>query len=220
MSQLTAKQEKVLTFIRDSAERQGAAPTLRELCLYMGYKSIGSAQDVVAALRKKGFLKPQDSQRARALLVTDLGRDYGRADWDDGDENTLVVPCLGQVPAGNPLEAIGERIGVLRLSRSMIPRKQPKNLYALQAKGLSMVDAGILDGDWLVVESVDEADPGDIVVASLDGESTVKRLVKDRHKGWGLMPENSAFAPIYARDVMFKVIGRVIALQRSLIRNR
>lgn len=216
--ELTAKQEKALIFIRDVAEDVGTPPTLRELCEFMGYSSIGSAQDVVAALRKKGYLQNHATQRARALLVTDKGLQHGRQ--DDGyhfdDDNTFAIPCLGQIPAGNPVEAIAERVGVLRLSKSLLPKVKPDGLYALQASGLSMINAGICDGDWLVVESTEEAKKGQIVVAELEGEATVKRLEQDP-RGWFLKPENPDFSPIYACDVLFKVVGRVVALQRAMI---
>lgn len=218
MGDLTAKQEKVLIYIRDHAEETGAPPTLRELCSFMGYRAIGSAQDVVAALRKKGYLQASDRQRARSLLVTEAGRLFGRAGEDlDGDPNTYAVPCLGTIPAGNPLEAVEERVGTLRLSSSILgPKKQKApRLFALKATGESMVEAGILDGDWLVVQSMKEARKGEIVVARVNGDATVKRLERDQ-VGWFLKPENTNFNPIYAKDSPFEVIGRVVALQRAI----
>ena len=219
MESLTSKQEKVLVYIRDAAEKRGVSPTLREICEFMGYSSIGSAQDVVAALRKKGFLQNHGAQKARNLLVTAEGAAYGRPDEDlRSDDHSLAIPCLGKVPAGHPMEAIEERVGVLRVGYSFVGgdrRLKGRKLYALQAEGESMIDAGILDGDWLVVRSQKEAERGDIVVARVDGDATVKRLDRDSD-GWFLKPENPEFSPIYAKDLEFEIMGKVIALQRTL----
>jgi repressor LexA len=218
MEKLTATQLKALTFIQLSMQGTGTAPTLRELCEHMGYSAIGSAQDLIAALRRKGFLEEPSKQAARALVPTLAGKDLTKSpDDDDADPLTWTLPCLGMVPAGNPVEAIEERIGTLRLSSSLIPKPHPprKSLFALRAKGESMIHAGILDGDWLVVASQKTAPVNSIVVARLEGDATVKRLMKDKNRGWYLKPENPSFHPTFAEDKPFEVIGRVVALQRS-----
>lgn len=219
MVALTKKQEQALLFIRDTSESNHTPPTLRELCQYMGYRAIGSAQDVVASLRRKGYLKPSDSHKARSLIVSEAGYLYGRSQDDLlAEDGSFKVPCLGRVPAGNPVEAVEERVGLLRVSQSLLSlngaSRKPR-LFAVQAEGESMINAGILDGDWLVVKCQDEGEKGDIVVARLADEATVKRLARDR-KGWYLKPENDAFEPIYAKDRPFEVIGKVVALQRTL----
>ena len=192
MRKLTWKQEQALRFIQSYSEENGVSPTLRELCRHMDYKAIGSAQDMIAALRKKDFLKTPDRQAARSFVLTDKARmQFGPGDEDHPD-GSFTVPCLGSVPAGNPLEAVEEREGELRVSGALVPpRIRRKNLFALQARGASMIEAGILDGDWLIVESRRTADPGTIVVARVgEDEATVKRLAKDQRKGWYLQPEN------------------------------
>lgn len=216
MDKLTATQSKALAFIRSRSIENGAPPTLRELCDYMGYSAIGSAQDLVSALRRKGYLESPDKQSARSLTVS---REALQDPTLESTPETLVVPCLGAVPAGNPLEAVEERVGTLRMSTTMfggnIPA--PSEVFALKASGSSMVDAGILDGDWLVVRSCKNAPTGSIVVARLEsGDATVKRLMKDKARGWFLKPENVAFKPIYAGDKPFEVIGQVVALQRQM----
>lgn len=218
MEKLTPIQLKALTFIRGEMSRSGTAPTLRELCHHMGYSAIGSAQDLIAALRRKGFLEEPSKQIARALVPTVAARDILEDEDEEDDPFTLVLPCLGAVPAGNPVEAIEDRIGTLRMSTSMIPKPHPPRdtLFALKARGESMIQAGILDGDWLVVASQKSAPPSSIVVARLDGDATVKRLMKDKSRGWYLKPENPAFKPTFAEDRPFEIIGRVVALQRSL----
>lgn len=219
MEKLTPVQLKALTYIRAALDKSGTTPTLRELCQHMGYSAIGSAQDVIAALRRKGFLEEPTKQSARAFVPTIAGRDVFDDDEREMEEDpfTLALPCLGAVPAGNPVEAIEDRIGTLRISTSMIPKPVPaRNLmFALRAKGESMIQAGILDGDWLVVASQNSAPNQSIVVARVDGDATVKRLMKDRSRGWYLKPENPLFKPTFAEDRPFEIIGRVVALQRS-----
>jgi repressor LexA len=217
VSKLTDTQTKALEFIRSSVERSGVAPTLREICGHMGYSAIGSAQDVVTALRKKGFLLENERQTARTLVLTSLARNQ-RVTPDAGDFNTFVIPCLGHVPAGNPVEAVESHIGTLRISISLLQKPYPRadELFALKATGESMIEAGILDGDWLVVKLEQDPPKESIVVARLDDDVTVKRLCKDKAKGPFLKPENPRFAPIYAASRPFEVVGRVVALQRAI----
>jgi repressor LexA len=220
MEKLTPVQLKALTFIRLAISKSGTTPTLRELCEHMGYSAIGSAQDLIAALRKKGFLEEPSRQSARSLVPTLAAKDISHSFEDEEtDPFTFVLPCLGSVPAGNPIEAIEERIGTLRMSTSMLPKPHPPRsaLFALKAKGESMINAGILDGDWLVVASQNTAPVSSIVVARLEGDATVKRLMKDKQRGWYLKPENPNFNPTYAEDRPFEIIGKVVALQRSIL---
>ncbi len=216
MEKLTTTQSKALAFIRAATHKNGVPPSLRELCEHMGYSAVGSAQDLVNALRRKGYLESPDKQSARNLTVT---REALRDPALESTPETLVVPCLGAVPAGNPLEAVEERVGTLRMSTSMFGKNipSPRELFALRASGSSMIEAGILDGDWLVVRGCKNAPAGTIVVARTDsGDATVKRLMRDKSRGWYLKPENSSFKPIYAVEKPFEVIGQVVALQRQM----
>lgn len=221
LDKLTPKQEQAFQFLFAFQKETGSYPTIRELCKHMGYRAIGSAQDVIAALRRKGYIMPpQDKKRrARSYALTEKGRKHLpiSGDFDDEEGGGYMIPCLGAVPAGNPLEAIEERIGTLHVSTSLVSHPRPKkgSLFALKAQGLSMIHAGILDGDWLIVQSQQRAASGKIVVARIDGDVTVKRLQKDR-KGWFLKPENPDFTDIYAKDQPFEIIGKVVALQRAL----
>ncbi len=213
--QLTQTQAKALNFIRRQIEAKGAPPTLREICQFMGFNAIGSAQDIVAALRRKGFVSSAEKQAARAVSLTGKAR---LALGMEVPQDVYNVPCLGSVPAGNPLEAVEERIGTLTLSTSLLPRPRPPmdQLFAVRTAGTSMIDAGIHDGDWLVVKVQPDADPGSIVIARVGQDVTCKRLMHDLKKGWFLKPENSQFPLLYAKDTPFEIVGRVMALQRSL----
>lgn len=222
LEKLTPKQEKAFSYIRDHREKKGNSPTLREICRFMGYKSVGSAQDIVAVLRKKGYLETPKKQIARSFQPTLRGRFHGKLSQNrfknpTKEEGIVSIPCLGSVPAGNPLEAIEHNDDVLCLSTNQFGNSKsiPSNLYALKAQGTSMINAGIQDGDWLVFASQKNADPGNIVVARFhNGEATIKRLLADRENGWFLKPENPEFSLIYAKDRPFEVVGKLLALQR------
>lgn len=227
MKKLTARQMTALKYICKHTESNGCAPTLRELCQYMGYRAVGSAQDVISSLRKKGYLIQPDRQLARSLILTDLGKKTARSQGAtihtmrtkrpvSYDEDSFRIPILGSVPAGHPMEAIEHAIGNLLVSPSLLPRPlpRPESLFGLRAQGVSMIGAGILNGDWLIVKSQKEAPVGSIVVARAGEEATVKRLMKDPQRGWYLKAENPDFDSIYAAETPFQIIGQVLALQR------
>lgn len=219
MQKLTSRQTKAFEFIRSHSEEHGYAPTLRELCEFMGYKAVGSAQDVIASLRKKGYIITPSKQTARSLALTDRSKEHYNVQLENQWDNSLLVPRLGSVPAGNPIESVEDFSGAIRISSNMLPRwaaNKPEKLFALQAKGESMVYAGILDADWLIVAQQNDAPSGTIVVADSQGSSTVKRLMHDPENGWYLKPENPAFNNLYARDEAFTILGRVVALQRVM----
>ncbi len=226
MQKLTNRQKMALSYIQSHTQQYGCAPTLRELCQHMGYRAVGSAQDVIASLRKKGYLIQPDKQAARSLILTDFAKALVRKTQRQPsrqvpvtlEDDTIKVPILGSVPAGHPIEAIEDSVGNLSISPSLLPRPlpSPENLFALRASGLSMINAGILDGDWLIFRSQNEAPAGSIVVARVGEEATVKRLMHDRQKGWFLMPENPEFKPLYGTDEAFEVIGKMLALQRVI----
>ena len=217
---LTDPQRKALEYISASISDRGSAPTLRELCEFLGYKAVGSAQDLVKALRRKGCLETPDKQIARGLQLTDSALGLLK-ESSVSDRNILAdiisVPCLGFVPAGDPLEAVEEGGDTLSISSGSIKRSgsDRDRLFALQAHGTSMEGAGILDGDWLIVHSQNEAGKGDIVVARVDEDATVKRLAQDSSRGWYLQPENPEFSPIYGDTSPFQLVGKVVALQRN-----
>lgn len=217
MPNLTPTQTKALEYIRTSIDRSGVAPTLREICSFMGYKAVGSAQDLINALRKKGYLEESEKQSHRTIMLARSARQSALTS-ELGDLNTYVIPCLGAVPAGNPVEAIEDHIGTLRMSISMLPKPYPNpaELFAVRARGDSMTGAGIFEGDWLVVKNQIEAPKESIVVARVESDVTVKRLGFDKKAGWFLQPENPRYEKIYASETSFEIVGRVLALQRAL----
>ena len=197
---LTPPQQKLLTYILDSIRSAGRPPTVREICHAFGYRSTGTARDHLRALETKGHLKKLPG-KSRGLVPRN---------WPDIlQEKFPPMPILGRVPAGGPLLAEENIEGTLDLSEEFAGQK----VFALKVHGDSMIDAGICEGDLVVVRSQNHAEPGEIVVALVDGESTVKRLARRNGKLW-LRPANHRYEPI-AVEGDTKVLGKVIGVIRS-----
>lgn len=200
--ELTDRQRQVLDYIRSEIHRRGFPPSVREIGQAVGLSSSSTVHSHLAALEAKGLIR-RDPAKPRALEVldyrdTDRGVDYG---------SVRVVPLVGQVAAGAPILAAENIEATLSLPAEMAD----ESTFILRVKGDSMIEAGILDGDFVVVRQQSHADNGDIVVALLDDEATVKRFYREPDR-IRLQPENSALEPIYACDV--SVLGKVIALFR------
>lgn len=197
---LTPRQQKLLTYILDSIRGSGRPPTVREICRAFGYRSTGTARDHLRALETKGHLKKLRC-KSRGLVPSNWPKIL-RAEFPP-------MPILGRVPAGGPLLAEENLEGSLDLSEEFAGQK----VFALKVHGDSMIDAGICEGDLVVVRAQPHAEPGEIVVALVDGESTVKRLARRGGKLW-LQPANRRYEPIaVAGDT--KVLGKVIGVIRS-----
>ncbi len=199
-SALTEQQQKIYAFIHEHIESHGHPPTFREIGRAFGFKSTGTVRDHLRALVKKGYLKTIQ-HKARNLIPRQLSRITRH--W------TRVIPILGRVPAGGPLLAEENVEGVVDLSRDFGGAR----VFALKVRGDSMIEAGINEGDLVVVRAQEQADPGDIVVALVDGEATVKRLVR-REGSLVLQPANPRYERIpVAGDT--RVLGKVIGVIRS-----
>ena len=225
---LTARQRRVLETIRDSVERRGYPPSMREIGEAAGLASPSSVSHQLAALERKGYLR-RDPHRPRAIEVMSpdapaaAGPSASSAptavpdavDVDptgSGDERPApsYVPVVGRIAAGGPIlaeEAVEE---VFPLPRQLVGEGQ---LVLLKVVGDSMVDAAICDGDWVVVRQQQTAENGDIVAAMLDGEATVKTFKRRDGHVW-LMPHNPAYEPIPGDEAT--VLGRVQAVLRRV----
>jgi repressor LexA len=201
---LYPKERQTLDFITQFIQRFGYAPTLKEIGAAMHMNSVATVHEHIDRLRQKGFIKKLDG--------TARGLDVIKDNYHTGDnESAVQVPVLGFIAAGAPLEPYTDPNYYVSVAPSMIASNKPH--YVLQVKGTSMIDDGILDGDFVVVQHQQDAQNGDIVVALLpNGLATLKRIYfeKDRIK---LMPANSAMSPIFATHV--KIQGRVVGLIRK-----
>jgi len=204
-AELTKRQRQILDFIRAEIHRCGYPPSVREIGEAIGLSSSSTVHSHLAALETKGFLR-RDPSKPRALEVldyrdTDRGVDYGKVQ---------AVPLVGSVAAGSPILAAENIEATVSLPAEL---GGAESTFILRVKGESMIEAGILDGDFVVVRQQPTATNGDIVVAMIDEEATVKRyfLEPDRVR---LQPENSSMDPIYARDLT--ILGKVVALFRRI----
>lgn len=197
---LTARQKEVLDFIRHTIEVQGYPPSQREIADHFHMAAHLGVQRHLLALEKKGYIRR--GKGARALEV--IGQTSGRS-----------VPILGKVAAGTPILAEEHRLGQMMIDSGIA---RWNNVFLLKVQGESMKDAGILDGDLVLVKPQRDAESGETVVAMIDGEATVKQLIKEK-KRVILNPKNDAFAPIIMteKDLPVEILGTVVGLVRREI---
>jgi repressor LexA len=197
---LTPRQRELLAALEAAIARTGYAPSVRELCAALGLRSTATVHSHLRQLERAGRIR-RASHQARAIEV--LSRPLPER------EGVRSVPVLGRVPAGAPLTAYEEADGALPVP-DLVPERR---LFALRVRGDSMVGAGILDGDYVLVEPREDVEPGSVVVALLGEEATVKRLTVRPDGPW-LVAENPAYPPIGAREA--RILGRVVALYRPV----
>jgi len=201
MTYLTERQRDVLAFIEKNLDRRGVAPTLREISEKFGFASTASAQKHIALLENKGFLKREKHQKRGLVLAH-------RPPTDGPSE--IELPLLGLVAAGSPIESIPDPEPV-----SVPPDfvRAGEN-FVLKVRGESMIEDGIHDGDLVVVQSTAEANDGDMVVALVDGEVTLKRIFRQAPGTIRLQPANSEMAPILVAADTVTIQGIVVGLLR------
>ena len=191
MEHLTKSQQKVYDFLRKEAGK-GVPPSVREICAATGLRSTSTVHAHLKTLERLGYIH-REAGLNRSIRI-------------EGGTPSSQVPILGKVTAGVPILAVEDIEGYIPF-----PLKEGKELFALHVSGLSMKNAGILDGDYVVAEQASTADNGEIVVALIDDEATVKRLLREEGQV-RLQPENPDFSPIYSDHV--SILGKVIAVVR------
>jgi repressor LexA len=216
MQGLTKRQAQTLDFIRQSIEDRGYPPTLREIGEFMGIRSTNGVNDHLRALERKGYLRREDMKSRALRLVKDNPEAPSSASRVNGDEDLIDVPVLGRVAAGLPLLAEENVVDTVRIDRMMI--RGGREVFGLKVTGDSMIEAGILNGDYIFVRKQSSADRGDIVVALIGDEATVKHYYPERDYV-RFQPANSQMAPILVRASDFKqtmLLGVVIGVFRKL----
>lgn len=203
MEKLTNKQEAVLNYLKKSIAENGYPPTVREIGAALGTSSPATVHVHLGTLERKGYIKKGNSKnRAIELLVKN---DYEKQDIID-------VPLLGKVTAGSPIEAIEMPNEFFSLPAYLIPKH--KEVFTLKVSGESMINAGILDGDIVIVQKQVTANNGDIVVAMTEeNEVTLKRFYKESNY-FRLQPENDTMDPIILDKVY--IVGKAIGLYRKI----
>jgi repressor LexA len=219
-SGLTPRQRRVLDVIRDSVERRGYPPSMREIGESVGLTSSSSVSHQLRSLQSKGFIR-RDPNRPRALEVlhpdapdtTTTAPAEGAFDETgigDARPAATYVPRVGRIAAGGPILAEERVEEVLPLPRTLVGEG---TLFMLEVRGDSMVEAAICDGDFVVVRQQPTAENGEIVAALLEDEATVKTLHKSKGQVW-LLPHNPAYEPIDGTDAT--ILGKVVAVLRRV----
>ena len=192
-------QQRILDFIKSEIQQKGYPPSVREIANAVGLKSTSTVHGHLQRLEKRGLLH-RDAMKPRAMEVV-------------GDPNfvrsgTTAVPVIGRVTAGLPILAEENLEDYVALPDVMLGDGEH---FILLVRGDSMIEAGILDGDYIIVRRQQEANNGDIVVAMIDDSATVKRFYKEDGR-FRLQPENSTMEPIYTNEVV--ILGKVVSLYR------
>ena len=205
MNELTKRQKDVLRFLKEFMVSHGYPPTVREICDKLGLSSPATAHTHLNQLELKGYIKKGGNKnRAIELLVDN--------EFLTKNENIIDVPLLGKITAGNPIEAIENPNEYFSIPAYLIPKQ--KEVFTLKVSGESMINAGIFDGDIVIVERCNTARNGEIVVAMTDeNEVTLKTFYKENGH-FRLQPENDTMAPFIFDNLT--ILGKAIGLYRKL----
>src|SRR5581483_5280393 len=196
---LYKRQKQILDFIKNYIDKYGYSPTLGEIAEAMGVSSLATVHEHLQALVKKGLIKKFDGA-VRGIEILDQKIATNLKD--------IELPILGFIAAGQPIMTYTDPDATLNVPKNMLSGK--KNTYVLQVKGDSMIEDGILDGDFVIIEETQVAHDGDIVVALLEnGLATLKRFFKEPNR-IRLEPANASMEPIYAKDV--KIQGKCVGV--------
>jgi repressor LexA len=223
---LTQRQREILDFISSSIVERGFPPTLREIGEHFAIRSTNGVNDHLKALEKKGHLRREDlKSRAMRPVMPDGGEivPLKRAPASTGgvqlvatDDEMIEVPIMGRVAAGQPILAVENVTDTVRIDRVMLGGH--REVFGLKIVGESMIEDGIFDGDYVFVKKTPTARSGEIVVAMIEGEATVKRYFPEGDR-IRFQPANSNMTPIFVRKADFKsvdIIGIVVGVYRKL----
>jgi len=205
MQKLSKRQLDILEYIKDEVKLKGYPPSVREIAEAVGLASSSTVHGHLARLESKGLIR-RDPTKPRAIEILDL------EESNIPKYNIINVPVVGKVTAGMPITAIENVEEYFPLPERLAPSDE--QIFMLEIMGESMIEAGILDGDYVIVRQQHSANNGDIVVAMTDeDEATVKRFFKERDF-IRLQPENSTMEPIILRNV--SILGKVIGVYRHI----
>ncbi|HIX67158.1 MAG TPA: transcriptional repressor LexA [Candidatus Anaerostipes excrementavium] len=200
--QLTDKQQQILEFIKHRILEKGYPPAVREICQAVQLRSTSSVHSHLETLERKGYIR-RDPTKPRAIEIID-------DDFNLARKEIVHIPIVGTITAGEPILAVENIEDYFPMQPDFI---SSKNTFMLHVRGESMINAGILDGDMVIVQQQPTAENGDIVVAMIEDSATVKRFYKE--DGYcRLQPENDSMDPIIVPEV--SIIGKVIGLYRSI----
>lgn len=220
MEALKDRERKILTYMKEEIKKKGYPPTVREMCTALGIKSTSTTHKDLENLEMKGYIK-KDPAKPRALMIIDpeTGKSFGESESaepvrvETERADVVDVPVIGRIAAGTPILAEQNIDDTIPVPARFLPKG---NSFMLTVRGESMIEAGIMDGDYILVHQQNTANNGDIVVAMVDGfesEATVKTFYKESGHV-RLQPENQNMSPIIVSDV--KILGLVKGVFRYL----
>ena len=202
---ISAKQQEILEYIKSQLLAKGYPPSVREICEAVHLKSTSSVHSHLETLEKNGYIR-RDPTKPRAIEILDDEFNLARREM-------VNIPIVGTVTAGEPILAVENITGYFPVPSELMPNAE---LFMLAVRGESMINAGILNSDQVIVRKQNYADNGDIVIAMTeDNEATCKRFFKESDH-YRLQPENDTMAPIILDSV--SIVGKVIGLYRNMIR--
>ena len=212
---LKEREQRILDYMKQEVREKGYPPTVREICTALNIKSTSTVHKDIASLERQGYLK-KDPAKPRALMIVDQEGD-GYEEFSGGGDavrtDVVEIPVVGRIAAGQPILAEQNIEDSFPIPSRFV---NGGTNFMLTVRGESMIDAGIMDGDYILVEQQDTARNGEIVVAMIDGfehEATVKTFYKEADHV-RLQPENPSMSPIIVKDV--KILGRVKGVFRYL----
>ncbi|MCT8975465.1 transcriptional repressor LexA [Clostridium sp. CX1] len=194
------KQMEIYEFIKNQIRDKGYPPSVREICAAVGLKSTSTVHGHLERLEKKGLIR-KDPTKPRTIEVIENSLNK---------KEMINVPIIGTITAGLPILAVENIEGTFPLAVDYI--RSNKDLFILKVSGESMIDAGILDGDFSIIEKVNSADNGDIVVALIENEATLKRFFKEENY-IRLQPENKTMSPIIVDNC--EIVGKLVGVYRQ-----
>ena len=202
---ITPKQQEILDFLKKEILMKGYPPAVREICEAVHLKSTSSVHSHLETLEKNGYIR-RDPTKPRAIEIMDDSFNYLRTETE-----IASIPVIGTVAAGQPLLAVENITDYFPFPANLLPNKET---FIPRVKGDSMINMGILDGDYIIVEQTNTAQNGEVIVALVDDSATVKRFyAEDGH--FRLQPENDFMEPIIVDHV--EILGKVIRLIRTLV---
>lgn len=216
---MTPKQKMVLDFVNSQVLEKGYPPSVREICAAVGFKSTSSVHAYLTKLEDKGLII-KDPSKPRALKVLDNNKQKTPVPGNNskvldfpstGCDNIVNVPIIGKVTAGQPILAVENTEDSFPVPLSFVGNKET---FMLKVRGDSMIEAGILDGDYVLISKQSTALNGDIIVALIEDEATVKTFYKEKNY-IRLQPENKYYDPIIVKEG-FSILGKVIGVFRKL----
>lgn len=201
---LSQRERDILFYLMQQIQLKGYPPTVREICEELNIKSTSTVHGSLEKLENKGYIR-KDPTKPRAIEILSNSEDIFL-----NKKKTIDVPIVGQVSAGAPILAFENIEDTYPLPMELA---EGKNLFILKVVGESMINAGILDGDFVIIEKRDFARNGDKVLALIGDESTIKTYYKEKD-GFRLQPENDFMEPIYTKEL--KILGIIVGLYRKM----